>query len=294
MAIKNFLPDEKDTPLWKALPEIARLRKGMKTEDPKHPIVDLDYFRVDFNPAFAHLEPIFTELYTARPTVFKDVEMFGDTVDEVYSMDMEQYNTSQTLIRRCDRESQSRWYDEKSGYHMTAKIPCASTWSKEANSMRTAKGCDCDERGKLSIVLRDFADATGIYGYFLVQTGSINDLITIWSALKFWENRCKNYRIPLSMLTFTLGRADDQISAPLTDKQTKQRTGKRINVTKSLFYLYTDREEVVKARELAYSVNALQAPALGLPEGSDHETMTGTIPARRLSHGDLVPAERGA
>lgn len=292
MPIKNFVPDTDNVPLWQALPEIARLRKGIRP-DPNGAPVDLDYFRVDFNEAFAGLEPKFVELYGEKPTVFHDVEMFGDTVDEVFSMDMEQYNTSGTLIRRCDRETKSRWYDEKSGYHMTARTPCDSTWSKEANSQRTQKRCDCEERGKLSIVLRDFADETQIYGYFLVQTGSIHDLTNIWAALTFWSRKLKTYHIPMSSVTFTLGRANDQISAPLIDKKTKERTGKRINVTKSLFYLYTDREQIAKARELAYERDMLAAPAIQLPSGDVREKVHSIFQQRRM--GDplkFTPIER--
>jgi hypothetical protein len=260
MPIIGLIPEQ--VTIRDGLPEIARLRKGIKTDDPKRPMIDLDYFRIDFNEQFKEYEPIFTELYGDKPDVFHDVELFGDTLDEVWSMDMEAYNTSSTLLHRCDREYQSRWYDEKSGYFVTAQTPCLSKWDME-RGMKTHAGCTCEEKGRLAIVMRDFNDESGLFGYFLVQTGSINDLITIYSAVKFWADKCnKTFRIPLSTLTFTLGRATQEKTAPETKKVNgkQERTGRRMKIQKSLFYLHTDYESVREARLLAAS-NRMALPA---------------------------------
>lgn len=258
MPIKGLI-ETSDTSIRQGLPEIARAYKGEPKTDPRRPGKDLEYFRIEFNPQFEEFEEIFRAMYTDEdgvyePSLFERVHVAAETTDEAFDFWMEQWNSSMTLLHKCDGDTQVRWFDTHKNMYSNGTMACAS---KPDN---TQPPCECTRVGRLALILTDFTAATGVFGYFLFQTHSINDIITLYQTLSMAEKLARKAGRSLMSVPFTFGRAIEQISAPTTDKQTGERTSKRIKVNKSLFYLHTD-PEFTKQVLLPALVNAPALPA---------------------------------
>lgn len=267
------------------LPQIARLYKGSeKPEDGRRPGKDLDYFRVEFEPQYEHLRPIWEEMYGEEPTEFEPVMLVAPTVDEAFSSWKEEWNASQTLLHRCDGESQVKWWSESNQMSMTAKKAC------EVNDKDHA--CGCKATGRLSIILPDFIAATGMLGYVSVSTHSLYDILTVHRYLSDIQRMMGR----LTGIPFVFGRAAKEISAP---KQVKRASGYvnegRIKVTKSLFYLHVNSEftqstilPLITTAPTLPSLPAPQTPQIDVEEAKK-KLGTGVASDRRM--GGYVPDE---
>lgn len=282
MPIKGLISDQPT--LREGLPLIARLRKGdEKPEKGNRPGKDLDYFRIDFEPQFAEYAELFNELYGDQPDYFTNVHVVGETVDEAFDYWMEDYNTSGTLLHRCDGEIEYRWYDPTTTFHHNGERQCAK------NPENTRPECSCSKVGRLSVIFKDFTAITGVFGYFLISTGSINDIVMVYNTLRMAERLAAKANHSLSAVPFHFGRVPHEISAPTQEKGKDgqyKRTNKRIKVTKSLFFLHAD-PEYNKAVLLPALVNA---PALPAPQNEAAEqpalpSVTGEQAIRRLGNG---------
>lgn len=254
------------------LPPIARLYKGAEKETrsgkdgKEYQTVgkDLDYFRVEFEPQFEHLRPLWLELYGEQPTEFQGVFLAAGTVDEAFASWKEEWNSAGTLIHRCDGEKQAQWWNESIQTYSRAAIRCASPADPYTGQVTDHK-CDCKNVGRLSLILPEFIQAAGVFGTVSVVTHSLFDILTVYRYLADIQRMYGR----LNGVPFIFGRAKKEISAP---KQVK-RNGEyvkdgRIKVTKSLFYLHVE-PEFTQQRLLPALADS---PALGAPRPIDPST----------------------
>ena len=243
------------------LPRIATLFKGTKKRErtnakgEKYLIMgeDLPYFRVEFEPQFEHLRPLWLELYGEKPDSFYGVFLAGKTTDEAFPCWREEYNSSGTLIHKCDGESQVLFYDRRTGFHCTYKTECAAHFEPP---------CKCDDTGRLNLLIPEFIEAAGLLGYVSITTHSLNDILTLTRYL----NDIEGMYGTLAGVPFVFGRAARDMSAPKTDTK-GVRTGERIKVKKSLLHLYCT-EQFTQAVLLP----KLAGAALALPSGEMEPT----------------------
>lgn len=245
----------KSSEVGSGLPRIAKLHKGEKKTEANRPGKDLDYFRVEFEPEFAHLRDDWEELYGDKPEGFEQVFMTYGTVDEAFASWKEEWNSSATMLHRCDGEHQAVWYSQAAQAYSTSKEKCAAVGPNP---------CACKNVGRLNLLIPEFIQSTGILGYVMVETHSINDILTVYRTLADVQ------RINTTLLgvPFSLGRATKKISAPKMERGGNKNG--RIKVNKSLFYLHVDPDftrETLLPR-LASSGGFLSAhqPQLAVPE----------------------------
>jgi hypothetical protein len=204
---------------------IGKLHKGDKkvsTRTGKEYPVDLDHFRIVFEPEYEHLRDVWTAMYGEKPTEFHQVYLNASTAEEALDYWKEEWNTSGTLLRRCDGCTQHLWYNQKTGYWSEVERPCIAD---------KTPSCECRLVGRMSFIFRDFTTRTGVMGYIAVETGSSEDIRELMKTLKFIEANYGTLRgVPL-----TLGRSKRKTTAPeiVDDK----RTGKRISTTRSFLYI---------------------------------------------------------
>lgn len=233
------------------LPLIAKLFKGgEKPENGKRPGADLDYFRVEFDPQFAHLAPVFAEMYGAQPTEFSPIYLMAQRTDDAFSSWREEWDGSGGLIHRCDGQTQVNWRGD-AGQTCEGQKACA------------APSCKCKPIGRLKFLLPEFIDATGVLGYISVNTHSVNDILTIHRYLADIERLYGT----LTQVPFVFGRAVREVSAP---RQVKQANGSyandgRIKTNKSLFYIHAHPTFTQQHLLPALAGNGQQQPALPAP-----------------------------
>lgn len=208
------------TTFGSGLPRIATLYKGdEKPEAGNRPGKDLDYFRIEFEPEYELLCPVWTEMYGDTPDWLGNVFVAHETVDEAFGTWKEEW-TATALLHRCDGENQVLSYDLSIGQYIKAKLPCAKT-------------CGCKPTGRLNLVFPDFIEATGALGYITITTHSINDILTIHRYLSDIEKMHGK----LTGVPFNFGRKPSEISVP----KPKGKPGERMKVTRSLLYLHVTR-----------------------------------------------------
>lgn len=206
------------------LPLIARLHKGDKKTG-NAPGKDLDYFRVTFEPGFEDFQKDWESIYGDKPDSFERVYVTYGTVQEAFSSWKEEWSAT-AMLHRCNGEKQVAWYNEQTQSYCTAQEKCAVN--------HVSKPCACTNIGRLNLLIPEFIELVGVLGYVMVSTHSINDILTVYKTLADIE------RINGTLLgvPFSLGRATRKISAPIVKKDGVTKT--RMNVNKSLFWLYPD------------------------------------------------------
>ena len=263
------LTDEQSFDLNRAMPRIGKLRKGDEKKS-NRPGQDLDYFRVTFEEEFEYLRPEFEAMYSDKPVEFGEVQFIAATVEAAFETWYEDYDSKQTLLHRCDGETQHITYNPVSGKHhtwiedKTAKIDCRASGGE---------GCGtCKQVGRLRVVLMDFAYKTGTYGYFVIETHSIHDILNLYNGLRLMQDR---FDKGLLGVPFVLGRSERVISTPMG----KDGSGnvKRGKTAKSLLYIRPS-SQFVKAV-------MLQAPEPTplLPASVDSRDALGNGDTRRVA-----------
>lgn len=252
-------------------PRLGKLRKG----DPKQQKerdgqkyetygADRDTFRVTFEPQYAALQPIFDDLYTAAPAELRNVMLLGTTADDTFEYWLEEHSAA-TLLHRCDGEQQVLHFEN--GSYSKQPIACEKVAGHK---------CNCTERGYLKVVLMDFTIAAGVWGHFVVETGSIHDILSLSESLRFINNFQD-----LQGLRWVLGRAPRTVSVPNPKK-----AGGRMRTTKNLLYLMVEPEQTKQ-----FLVAALQQRDQRLLSG-EVDGQTGEIisPAPQIAIPATVPA----
>jgi hypothetical protein len=159
-----------------ALPLIAKIKKGdEKPETGNRPGKDLDYFRVVFEPTFAHLEPAFRQMFGDEPRSFPRIALPPTNVDNVFPNWLQAFRGNHTLKTQCDGEKQVLHWVDGQGY---SRQPIAC--------QRKADGTcplQCNERGYLYFIMPEFSAAVGVLGFFRLDTSSPLDIKHIYSVL---------------------------------------------------------------------------------------------------------------
>lgn len=241
----------KTSEVGSGLPRIGKLHKGGKKTEANRPGPDLDYFRMEFEPEFADLKEDWEALYGENPDGFDLVYMTHATVDDAFATWKEEWNSSATMLHRCDGEHQVTWYSQQAQAYSHAKEKCA---------MISPTPCACKNVGRLNLLIPEFIQVTGILGYVMVETHSINDILTVYRTLADVQRINGG---TLLGVPFSLGRATKKISAP------NAKTKTRINVNKSLFYLHVDpdftRETLLPRLAQSGGFLSAQQPQLAAP-----------------------------
>lgn len=253
MPIYKMTAEEK--PFGAGLPQIGTLRKGAPHKKNDR-LIDLDYFRVDFEPHYHHLSEAWFDLYGDKPAEFSPVRLIGDTVDDGFPNWKEDWRTSSEtnqpkLIRRCNGVTQLAHREE--GYLDRTPIPCISG----------AGACRCKPVGRLKLLLPEFIQATGVFGYFALSTHSIYDIISIDGALKTMQRMGDLWRFE-----FWFGRAPRKVSAPKPGGKPNE----RIDVEKSLLYL----RPLSSFNQPLFGGAVLSAAPRALPSGDELLTLPET------------------
>lgn len=258
-----------------ALPLIAILRKGApRPSNGRAPGRDLDHFRADFQPRFAHLAEAFAEMYGDEPVEIPGVRFISD---EPFSFYYELWGGNQTLKARHDGECWiKRWTDR--GYN----------YDRDPIDPDNQLARDCQPRGRLTFALPAFFRATGELGVFLMLTSSEIDASTIQSYLAL----LLTVGGTLNGIEFILYREPRQFTVPITDKGTGE--VKRSSVTKHMIYLKADPAMV---RDLGAGMNAPQLSSGGraLPAPTLPALETPATPVEDAGDDlDSGPSDRGS
>lgn len=249
------------------LPIVARLYKGSEKQEMQRGGrtvetvgKDLDYFRVEFEPQFAHLAELWNEMYGPEPREFAPIFLASSTVDEAFSTWKEEWGAAGTLLHRCDGEQQVQHWNAAAGVYSKARIACASPVNP-ATGAPTNPQCKCKSVGRLSVVLPEFVQESGVLGYVSIVTHSLNDILTVYRYLSDIQRLYGR----LTGVPFVFGRADKEVSAP---KQVKRDGGYvvdgRMKTTKSLFYIHVAPD--FARQQMLIGITGAGAAA-GLPSG---------------------------
>ncbi|NJM55089.1 MAG: hypothetical protein HC841_03465, partial [Verrucomicrobiae bacterium] len=173
MAIKG----RTDRASWtgQGLPLLGRLYKGGRRSQEdiarNRPGPDLDHFR--FEPADRYAALIgdaFEQVYKPRPVEIKEVYAFGDSVEGAFETWMEEWARS-GLLRRCDGETMTNWYNPANARVMSTPKPCEPDV------------CKCKPLGRMRLVLPALMQYTGVFGYVQLTTHSQIEIDRITARL---------------------------------------------------------------------------------------------------------------
>lgn len=250
MPIRGLTDDTRKYTPADGLPMLGRIFKGDKQRPHPNPKKaadgikiagrDLDHFRVEFAPTFAHLQPEWMQMYGNHPRSINGVFLLGLTPDEAFPTWYEAWSKT-ALLSRCDGETQVRHF--AGGRYSSTPRPCQCNPDNRT----------CKPVGRLPIVIRPFSAVAGI-GYFLLVTHSIHDIEEINSTI---SGTMKIHQDKILGIPFVLGRQEKEISMPKED-------GSRVMVKKWMIYLHPDpafTTQTISAIEAGYSAPQLPAGA---------------------------------
>ena len=265
MTIKDLTIRPPDTP---NLTRFGKIRKGGEKQG-NAPGRDLDHFRITLDPDIGVLYPSLAQavrdLYGDEPRHLP-VVLLGATVEDVFPTWWEAWVAS-GLMHRCDGETQKHGVAETGKYE--AGLPCAKGDDADPSDPKTFK-CGCVRKGKLHVALPALWNETGTYGKFVLETGSIHDIIELhgrlWAIYDLMSAVMDNPS--LMMVPATLGRAERQISYA--------RDGKRQNRPANLLTLRENIHAMTRTHPLiaAKLQNVITASA-----GSDKPLLGAGEPA---------------
>lgn len=266
------LTDTKTVNPVQALPVLARVHKGgPRPEDGRGPGPDLDYFRVEFLPRYAHLRETWEQLYGAQPHLFPRVYLPGSRTEDVFTTWNEEW-TKTKLLHRCDGKTQVRHYDPARKEYVNVPTPCAGN-------------CKCRQIGRLYMVLPDLIGATGLFGLVILTTHSLLDIKAIHAALVYYEAQFDG----LQGVELAIGRDVQKVPIPIkkADGSTE-----RVMTDKSMIYVRLG-ENFVRT-EMMRRVTTLPQRALPAP-APQQSTRTVDPATGEVSYGEAsYPDNRGA
>jgi len=203
-----------------AFPRLGKLRKGGPKGE-RRPGEELSYWR--FTSDSAAIAQAFTEFYGVEPQEL-DVLLPYAAIADCFSTWKEHW-VAGGLQHRCDGEICTIWLTPNGRYSDESKV-CPG---------------GCKEVGRLEVILPPLIRA-GFVGYVTLETHSINDIITIQSALLATKEH-RGYE-DMRGIGFVLRRVEETISTPGTD-------GKRVRRKKWLVKLEPAAEWVRTRLEMA-------------------------------------------
>lgn len=235
-----------------SLPELGRIRLGEVKTDPKRPGKPLPYFRVDFHPAYQHLESVWNALYPTPPDRLDNIFMPFDKADESFMSAYEEWTGAKVLARRCDGQHICLYHDAKTLKYHNVHMPCQCAVTGKQ---------DCRMVGRLSFIVRDFfefAAGKGVnaLGRFTMTTNSKHNISRIDSLLQGIEALYGSVK----KIPFVLTRTTEEISTPVPEDKEKNRQAQRILKKQHLLTLATAEAFAPFAAAALLSVGP-QAPA---------------------------------
>lgn len=212
-------------PIAEGLPRLGKLRKGSEKTRNK-PGEDLNHFRFTPDEEFIDMavKDAFTAIYGKKPSVFEDVRLPSNDVEDVFSTWMEWWTAGETLQIRTDGQTVVREYVNHSDGYQDTNRPVKQDELE-----------NCKPVGRLNIMLPQLINEIGILGVITVETHSKHDIINIHKYLTMVNNLYGK----LTGIPFLFGRVDKTISTPAwgTMKSRQMRT-------KSLFAMHVMPEYV--------------------------------------------------
>jgi hypothetical protein len=199
-----------------SLPELGRIRLGDVKTDPKKPGSPLPYFRVDFNPAYKQLEPIWNALYPQPPYRLDNIYMAYEKAEDSFSSAYEEWAGAKVLARRCDGATICLYHDSRTQTYQKVQMPCQC----QASGKQV-----CRMVGRLSFIVKDFfefAASKGVHalGRFVMTTGSKHNISRIDALLQGVELQYGTVkRIP-----FVLERTTEEVSTPIPASNGREAT----------------------------------------------------------------------
>ena len=245
MRIKGNRTDEQAR-IGTGIPRLGKLRKGAEKTASGFG-ADLDHFRVTFEKPYSLDETnlkVWATLYGDKPTEFPNVFLLGRTADEVFSSAYEEYGAGQLLKTRCDGETIVRSYNPATARHEDKPLPCRCDPDKRT----------CGRVGRLNFMPFDFVRATGLFGYFTLETHSLYDVLELGSIVD--EIFAQNGGV--TGIPFVLGRSPQEKSARYLDSKSGQ--PKRTRKVMNLVYLYPARQFVAERLLESFTTNAPALP----------------------------------
>lgn len=206
------------------LPELIRLRKGSEKVDGKLGR-DQDWFRPTFSEGYEYLAAPFAQLYGDKPTRFEGIRVLAESAESAFDYWLEEWNASQTLLHRCDGETQAIHFDTRANQYVTAPTACAASASP---------ACHCSKVGRLNLFFPEFAAMTGGIGRIVALTHSHHDIKSVAGYLSAIEAAIKPAGMKISDAIFDFWRADRLVGIPKIVN--KQVVGRTVG-TKSLWHL---------------------------------------------------------
>lgn len=212
-------------------PKVGKLFKGSKKKKnaagKEIQGDDLSVFRFETDiPSF---KKAFNKLYeNADCVTIKDSEgnimpreiecvLFGVNEQDVFDGYMEEWDGSK-LIRRCNGEKIIQFYDTAKGKQSFVPKDCLMECGQ----------CKCKPGGKLKVYIPGLIKNAGAMGYVLVETHSINDVISLSQSVKAIQDMVGH----LNGVPVILYRVEESVSTP--DYKEK---GKRVRRKKWLVKL---------------------------------------------------------
>jgi hypothetical protein len=183
----------------RSFPLLGKLRKGSPKEKNKAGKEiqgkDLTYFRLDSDRS--HIVSAFEKHYGKEPTEI-NVWLPYSTVEENFPSFMEEWKGG-GLVRRCTGETIVMEHNPQTNMFSHTERPCPGS-------------CGCKPNGRLMVMVRELFKE-GHVGFFMVETHSKNDIITLTANLQ----AAYALRPNLCGIPFTLRRSPRMVSTPNSD-----------------------------------------------------------------------------
>lgn len=201
-------------------PELGKLRKGGPKTDPKKPGPDLQYWR--FTSERTDVLAAWNRAYPGNPTSIDAYLPFAKMEDNWQTW-YEEYDAG-GLRHRCDGRTMYRWRNGGGGY-VDGERPCPY---HAGTQQRTKDNPGCKQVGRLLMVVPQLIEA-GYVGFVVMETHSINDLVSITASLLDAEEKAGK----LTGIRFNVLRVKQTISTPAWKDEDKA-AGKRNRTVKDL------------------------------------------------------------
>jgi hypothetical protein len=230
-------------------PRFGKLRKGgEKTE--KSSGRDLDHFRLTLEPQYEEIiRPAFVQLFGEQPAEFNGVFIAADSADNAFQYWLEEWAHAR-LLRRCDGEEIVVQFSEGEQRYDTTPHACT------CNPLAPA----CNQRGHMDIVIPAIFEATGMWGKFTIETGSVYDIIALRSSMRVASAFTANLpNVAFWSIPFRVGRALRKVPITINGKRS----------IKPMSLLYADIEPEFNQKVFA---PMLTAPSQRLLAGVNPET----------------------
>lgn len=201
-------------------PELGKLRKGGPKTDPKRPGPDLDHWR--FTSERNDVQVAWNRAYPGKPTSIDAYLPFAKMEDNWQTW-YEEYDAG-GMKHRCDGVTMYRWRNG-GGEYIDGERPCPF---HAGTQPRTKDNPGCKQVGRLLMVVPQLIEA-GYVGFVVMETHSINDLVSITACLLDAEEKAGK----LTGIRFNVLRVKQTISTPAWKDEDKD-AGKRNRTVKDL------------------------------------------------------------